>query len=105
MTQFRLPHPTDPKRRARYGWDHAVGFFVEVIEHRRLVAKYDVLNPGYDAGAPLEGAIRVLSREGFFTVDDIGEAIVRGMHELPDEMPAHLAAVAAVIANFRVAAD
>ncbi len=105
MAQFRLTHPADPRRSARYGWDHAVGCFVEVIENRRVVVKYDVLNPGYDAVRPLEGALLVLSAAGFFSCDDIGEAIIRGMQELPDEMPAHLAGVAEVIANFRSAAD
>jgi hypothetical protein len=69
------------------------------------VATYDAVTPGYDVARPLAGALQHLAGAGFFNADDLGEAIVRGEEELPDEMPEEVQRVAEVIANFRSAAD
>lgn len=105
MAQFRLRHPTDPQGSAHYGWDGVIGWFVELRRSGRVVGCYDALKPGYDAERPLEGALQTLVDAGFFSHDDIGEAVMRGEEELPEDMPEPIRRVAYVIRNFRVAAD
>lgn len=51
------------------------------------------------------GALLYLADKGFFSSDDIGEAFMRGMDQLPEEMPRAARRVAEVIGNFRTAAD
>jgi hypothetical protein len=104
MEPFRLADPEDPRRWAYYGWDHVLGFFVEVHHERRIVACYDALN-GYEPARPLDGALRFLVAAGFLAEDEVAEAIVRSADELPEEMSEDVRRAAEVIGNFKMAAD
>lgn len=92
-------------RSAAYGWDAHIGFWVEVRDRGRIVRCYDCLSEGYNAARPLHGALLFLVASGFFTREEIGDALARGRAEVPEEVPARVGRVAEVIANFRRAAD
>jgi hypothetical protein len=104
MAQFLLRHP-DGQQHARYGWDHAVSYFVEVRRGGRIVATYDALAEAFDAARPLEGALRFLIESGFFTQEELEEAIGLGAALLLEEMEEPLRRVAEVVGNLKLAAD
>jgi hypothetical protein len=104
MAAFRIRHPTDALTYAWYGWDQAIGFFVEVRRARGVVATYDAVSDADHSTRPFEGALRFLACVGFFTAEEIGEALRCGQAELPEEVPAAIARIARVVANFKKAA-
>ncbi len=106
--RFRLDHPHDRRLRAEYGWDAAVGFFVEAwFPHdTKPTLSFSALDDeGYDQRRPLRQALEVLAELGFFTLTDLDEAIRSGDELLPEEMPKRLRRVAEVVENFKAGAD
>ncbi len=97
-----LRHPTARKRTATYGFDRAVGFFVNIERKDMLIAEYDRLRPGYDE---LNGALRFLVEHGFLQAADIDEAVRLSPVLLPEEMEPGAGRAAEVIENLRRAAD
>jgi len=73
MSKFKLDHPTENGTTAEYGEDGALGFFVEVRKPKQRNACYDATHPGYDH---LNGALRFLMKHGFYTQDDLEDALV-----------------------------
>lgn len=109
MAQFKLKHSTEKKLVATYGWDRALGYFVEVPAAKgppkRARAEYDAVQPGYDHAEPLKGALYFLAAQGFFSIDQLEEAISASQHQLPEEMEEPLRTCAQVVTNFKRAAD
>lgn len=103
--EFLIHHPRRPQVTARYGFDVFLGFFVDVREQRTCVGRYDALTEGYDQRWPLQGALYYLVEQGFFRRDELEEALVRGQHDLPEEMPRRVRRVAIIVHNFKTAAD
>ena len=66
------------------------------------VHEYDRIHPGYDG---LAGALAYLVAFGFFTEDELHDALDRLVHELPEDMPPKLAEVARVVLNLKQDAD
>ncbi|HZZ83931.1 MAG TPA: hypothetical protein VFE30_05300 [Anaeromyxobacteraceae bacterium] len=97
-----LKHPTARKRTATYGFDRAVGFFVNIEREGMLIAEYDRLRPGY---GELNGALRLLVEQGFLQAADIDEAVRLCPVLLPAEMEPGAGRAAEVIENLRRAAD
>lgn len=95
--RFSLKHATDPDRRALYGLDHALGFFVEVRDRGRIVAQYDRIHPPYD---DRNGAVQCLIQHGFFTKHDLNEAATLVGSFMSDELePGAVRCAAEVIEN------
>ena len=99
--KFTIEHPDVPGITAEYGWDHVIGFFVE-IHGLGGTHEYDAVHPGY---GHLDGALQYLARAGFFSTDKLHDALGLLIHRTPDEMPEQLARVAVVVVNFKTAAD
>lgn len=100
--RFEIEHPTEANVTADYGWDHAVEFFVTVYAADGAVTTYDRLQRGY---THLDGALRFLAKHGFFSIDELEEALSRMGNELADEVPKRLRACAKVVMNLKRAAD
>jgi hypothetical protein len=76
MSRCRLDHPTKPGVQAAYGHDPVMGFFVDIMKGDRLVKSYDFFNPSFNRARPLMGALDFLAAEGFFTTDQLHEALI-----------------------------
>lgn len=99
---FRLSHPNDSHLGAVYGFDAGLGgYFIEVRRRRKVTKTYDPLTPGYNMERPLWGALVFLASEGFFTEDELNEALLALEHHDLAELPAHLRRVAEVVTNFK----
>ena len=89
MSRHRAPaHPTSPGLIAHYGWDPALGFFVEVKVDgdSRILDEYDATVTADGETAPM-GVLEVLARNGWFEPDDITDAGLRlGEGFEPDEI-------------------
>lgn len=103
MPKHKLNHPQLKGLTATYGWDPALGFFVDVPPHRgpprRPRAEYDALQPGYDQRGPLQGALGFLADQGFLSREDLEDALSAMQHELPHEMEVPLRRCAEVVMN------
>jgi hypothetical protein len=104
--RFHIRHPQDAEGRAAYGYDgpSGLGFFVHATL-RGVAVRYDGRAPSYDHDRPLDAALRWMAAQGFYTVDDLEEAIVRLQHDLIEEMPRRYGRIARVVWNFKRAAD
>ena len=71
--RMEIAHPTDPQMSAVLGWDHLLGFFVEIRNRGSRIYQYDnlVLEDGQTS---LQGLLNLLVSQGFFTRLDIAEA-------------------------------
>jgi len=67
-----LQHPDNPKKVARYGWDRALSWWVEVRQEGRLPVEYDALTVGEMTS--VARLLAILVEHGFFTEDDLHEA-------------------------------
>jgi len=100
--RYELQHPDEERVQAAYGWDRAIGFFVQVERDGEVVEEYDALHPGYD---DLKGAIPFLVEHEFFDEDDVFEAMDLMKIMISDEMEGSMRVCAEVIENFKSAAD
>jgi len=79
VSRFEVAHPIDLSKSAIYGFDHAIGFFVEFRDENEsnsryfsgAVLEYDRLQPNYDNGNPLHGALLSFIEQGYFTESDM----------------------------------
>ena len=79
MPRFNVTHPTDSAKSAVYGFDHAIGFFAEFHDENETnsrypsgaVLEYDRLQPNYDNGNPLQGALLKFIEQGYFSESDM----------------------------------
>ena len=72
--RFTLDHPSTPHVRAAYGWDHALGFWIEVRRRGRLLEAHDALR---EAGGvtSVRDILDALVAHGFVTEDAVAEAM------------------------------
>lgn len=103
--KFRIRHPQDLRIFATYGYDgpSGLGFYVHVHD-AGYVAKYDGQHE-YDPVLPLQGALDFLIEKGFFSRDDLEEALERLIYGRVRELPRRLQKPGRVAANFRRGAD
>lgn len=100
--RFRLSHPNESHVSAVYGFDHGLdGYFVEVLRRRKVTKTYDPLMPGYNTERPLWGALVFLASEGFYTKEELHEALLALEHHDLTELPALLRRVAEVVTNLK----
>lgn len=101
IVRFTLQHPTDPSIRATYGWDYALGFWVEVRRRGRLLEARDALR---EAGGvtSVNTVIETMISHGFVTEEDIDQAMTWLPHGCPAsiEDPA-VRRAAEVVSNLR----
>jgi hypothetical protein len=78
VSRHRIDHPTRNHVHAIYGHDAVIGFFVDVfIENReKPIASYDFFQPTFNRERPLMACLDFLVSEGFFTADDLEDALV-----------------------------
>ena len=81
--KMTLEHPDNADIKAQVGIDRALGWFCTVRERGRLRADYDGMAEGYDG---IQGLLKTLIAHGWFTRDDLEEAIRLLPHLEPDEM-------------------
>lgn len=99
--RFRLDHPLRPRARCHYGFDHALGFWVE-LRGDGLHDNYDRTVPGY---AGLNGALAAIAGAGFFQMLDLQTGLLRSEHEHQHDLPRRQRAAVEVVSNFKSAAD
>ncbi len=78
-----LDHPDNADLKAQVGIDRALGWFCTVRERGRLRADYDGMAEGYDG---LQGLLKTLIAHGWFTTEDLEEAIRLLPHLERDEI-------------------
>lgn len=88
---------------AHYGWDHVLGFFVEVRGPNRYKETHDALSPRYQRERPLQSVLEFLAEKGFYSIDDLQETL-EWLADDPEGMQRRLRRVAEVIGNFKDAA-
>jgi hypothetical protein len=71
---FRIRHPDDPRRMARYGHDEHGGYRAELTAGVVCV-RYDVGSVAYDTDEPLSGLLMFLAHHGFVGADDVDAAL------------------------------
>ncbi len=88
--RFTITHPTDTTLRAVYGWDHALGFWIDVRRRGRLQEARDALREA--GGVTSVGDIlATLVAHSFLDEDNVHEAMSMLAHvdatdiEDPDE--------------------
>ena len=104
MPRFDIDHSTDPSITATAGWDHAVGFFVDVTGNGTMKS-YSSVERNYNHERPLMGALRFLQAHGYYSEDELHDAL-SGLYEgTIDELPATVRVVAEIVRAFKRAAD
>ena len=81
--KMMLDHPDNPDLEAQVGSDRALGWFCTVRDRGRLRAEYDGMADGYDG---LQGLLETLIAYGWFTREDLEEAVRLLPHLEPEEM-------------------
>jgi hypothetical protein len=76
MLRFRIDHPTRTDMHAEAGHDPVMGFFVDVMQGHRVIKSYDFFHPLFNRTRPLLGCLDFLVSEGFFTGDELEDALV-----------------------------
>jgi len=104
MNAMTITHPTNPDITATLGFDHAIKFFVDITSKRRRFS-YSAIEPGYDHERPLWGALRFLAAHGFYTEDDLHDALSGLQDGTIDELPERVQQVGEVVWAFKRAAD
>jgi len=106
--RFKIKHPRNTSLVAAYGWDRALGYFVDIRPHKAQGiprVEYDAVSDSYDHQRPLRGALEVLIEHGFMTRDDLEAALTSMQHMDSEEMEAPQRRCAEVVENFKSAAD
>jgi hypothetical protein len=103
--RFRIELP-DSNQKLAYGWDHALGWFGDVLSDRdRVVSSYNLLEPNYDHARPLWGLLTWLSQQGrAWCAEDLEEALVLLLDRSARELPRRLQILGSVICDLRAAA-
>lgn len=100
-----ISHPSDPKVRAEVGWDHALGWFADVIRSRGTPKSYSAVEQNYDHERPLLGLLVFLAGHGFYTMEALTDALGRVQHEDADELPPELRRVVEIVTLVKGTAD
>lgn len=99
MSRFRIAHPQRTNIHADYGHDAVVGYFIDVMRGHRVLTSYDFFHPAFNRQRPLMGCLDFLASEGFFTGDDLEDALAVLADDL--HVPARLVRVVEVIERFK----
>jgi hypothetical protein len=101
MLRFRIDHPrTDMHTQA--GHDPVVGFFVDVLRRDHVIKSYDFFQARFNRSRPLMGCLDFLVSEGFFTGDELEDALVYLQDSAP--VPSDMRIVE-IVMEFKRAAD
>ncbi len=100
--RYELQHPEEDHVKAVYGFDHAIGFFVEVWVDDAPLLAYDETRSNY---RHLEGALDLLAEAEFFSREDVADAHKWLRHLMLDDIPeADTRRAAEVVVNMQRAA-
>lgn len=102
MSRFRIEHPHDPERHAYAGHDHAVGFFCEVYRGERRekpVKTLDVFTT--ERPVTLISALDFLANQGFFSHEDLEDALLWMRDEEPEHGSAAALKIVSIIESFK----
>jgi hypothetical protein len=105
MSRFRIDHPSRPNIHAEAGHDPVLGFFVDVMREGRdrPLKSYNHFSPTFNRARPLLGCLDFLVAEGFFTGEQLEDALAVFADDL--DVPTRLVRVVEVIERFKSAAD
>ena len=99
--RFETRAVDDRDLRAAYGWDPALGYFVEVRRNRRLMASHDSTVGGDNS---MRALLMVMKNQGFFDEDDIQQARSwLKMFEVEDILDPRTRLAAEVVENIKQA--
>lgn len=104
MSRFRIDHPTIENVHAEAGHDPVLGFFVDVMKGHRVVNSYDHFHPLFNRQRPLMGCLDFLVSEGFFTGEQLEDALVYLQDGWP-EASAEVMCIVRVIIEMKGAGD
>lgn len=105
--RFTIEHPQDSTCCATYGWDRALGFFVDIRPSRPLGTarvEYDATQDNYRHQRPLRGALDLLVQHGFIARDDLDQAFSLMQQLDPEQLEPAVGRCAQLLANFKAAA-
>jgi hypothetical protein len=105
MSRFRIDHPTRDRVHAIYGHDPVLGFFADMMREGRdkPTVSYDTWHPMFNRARPLLGCLDFLAAEGFFTGEQLEDALAVIADDL--DVPARLVRVVEVIERLKEEAD
>jgi hypothetical protein len=105
--RFRFDHPHDPSKVGTAGLDRLLpgGYFAEVEQEGRVVS-FDGLTTGsgYDPyGHPMEQVLAWLAKQGFYSLDDLREALC--LIDDRARIPGRLLLTASIVENLLAATE
>lgn len=103
MSRFHIAHPTRPDLHAEAGHDPLLSYFVDIMKGHRVIKSYDSWHPLFNRARPLMGALDYLASEGFYTGDDLEDALAMIADDL--DVPKRLVRVVDVVMAFKSAAE
>jgi hypothetical protein len=103
MSRFRIEHPKKPDLYAIGGVDPTLGFFCEIFKEgrERPLESLDFFKKG--TAVTLQDCFDLLSRNGFFRLDQLQEVLVHLQDGTP--IPKRLLKIAKIVEEFKHAAD
>jgi hypothetical protein len=106
VSRFRIDHAHRPDLHAEAGHDPVLGFFVDVMREGRdrPVKSYDHFHPAFNRPRPLMGCLDFLASEGFFTGDELHDALI-AIQDGEDNVPSGVQRTIEVVMQFKAAAD
>jgi hypothetical protein len=76
MSRFRIEHPSKPELHAEAGHDPVLSFYVDIMKGQRVIKSYDHFHPLFNRQRPLLGCLDFLVSQGFFTGEQLEDALV-----------------------------
>jgi hypothetical protein len=103
VSRFRIDHPHRPDLHAEAGHDAVLSFFVDVMKGERAIKSYDFFAPSFNRARPLMGCLDFLVAEGFFTGDELNDALVFLQDGHLEALPPGVARTVDVVVRFKAA--
>lgn len=102
MSRFKIDHPIKRELHAEAGHDPVVGFYVDVMHSHRVIKSYDFFKPLFNRARPLMGCLDFLVSEGFFTTDELHEALI-AIQDGEEHVPSGVLRTVDVVMGFKAA--
>ena len=102
MSRFLIQHPTREGIHAYAGVDHMLGFFVEIFREGRE-SPIKSLDTFTNENKPVHliDCLDLLASEGFFSHEDLEDALLHFKHEEPEHGTAEALRIVKVIEGFK----
>jgi len=104
MSKITIERPTDPKIHAEAGFDHAIHWFGDVIRPGYR-SSYSRIERNYDQERPLWGLLAFLAGEGFYSLDDLTDALTALQDGTVGDESTEVQRVAGIVVQVKHTAD